>query len=143
MEVKADMFKYKIIIFICVGLVITSNLFAQKNSFAKETPSDCEYVRHALDESLIRTSKNENSNVIFIFRLGKDENSKKILAQRVKTVKSHLKFRVPNFNRFVIAEGEKNSGLGKLEIYVEGRLVWELYAKKNLDIGYNCLEEPY
>lgn len=134
----------KNVVILSVALILTTfNIFAQTKQPVEEVPSNCEYVRVALDNSLYETTETEDSNVIFIFRLGKKETSKTLNNRRMDTVEKHIKFRVPDFDRYIVAVGRKNNGLGKVEIYVKGKLTWELFAKKNKDLGYDCLEEPF
>lgn len=130
-------------VIMCLGAVFTISHFAQKGSLDGESPSNCEYVRHSIDSAIVDTLKTTDSKLIFIFRPGTGENSKKIIETRMKTVENHIKLRVPNFERAILATGSKRNGLPVVEIYVEGKLEWQILAKKGGDLGYDCLEEPY
>ena len=131
--------KYTVLLLIFLSLFFHFRLFSQSKS-GEEIPTECEAMRALLDNSLIRISQNEDASLIFIFRLGKSEKSRKVISRRMETIKNFFKFRIPAFNRFVLAEGERTAGLGKLEIYIDGKLTYELFAKKNADLGDDCLE---
>ncbi len=109
----------------------------------KEIPSHCEHVRGILDSVLVQGANTEDSDVILIFRLGKGERSKKVINRRMEVVRNHINFRQQNPKKFILAEGEKTNGLGKVEIYIKGKLTEVLFAKKNVNLGYDCLEEPF
>lgn len=132
-----------IVCFVIVAAIRPSALSAQSPVTKSETPSNCEELRHILDESILSAAGANAARVIFIFTFGKQENSKALMDRRMKTVKNHIIFRSANVNRFLFAQGEKNQGLGKLEVYIKGKLEWELYAKRNSDFGYDCLKEPF
>lgn len=131
-----------LLLLVCLLLFCPNILFPQSKS-VKEYPSDCEHVRHILDQTLAQTSNLENVSTIIIFRLGRNETSRKVIDRRMKLVKNHIKFRNQKIGRFLLAEAEKTNGLGKLEIYIAGKLTGELFAKKNANFGYDCLEEPF
>ncbi len=133
--------KHLVILMIWLQLFIPSNLLSQIKS-DKEIPSDCEYVRAILDATFAQGSNSEDSNVILIFRLGKGERSKRVTNRRMELVRNHINFRQQNLKKFVLAEGEKNNGLGKVEIYIKGKLTEVLFAKKNATLG-NCSEEAF
>jgi hypothetical protein len=56
----------------------------------------------------------------------------------MELVRNHINFRKQNPEKFVLAEGEKTNGLGKVEIYIKGKLTEVLFAKKNVNLGYDC-----
>lgn len=134
--------KYSVLFVIFLLVFFQPGVFSQSKS-EKEIPSHCEYVRAILDDSLVRASEIEDAHVIFIFRLGKNEKSRKLINQRMELVRNHIKFRKQDPDRFILAEGEKTNGLGKLEIYIAGKLAGVIFAKKNANFGYDCLEEPF
>lgn len=103
-------------------------------------PSTCEEVRHAYDEAIAHSQKSSESKVIVIFREGKNETKKGLIKLRMKALSQHIKFRGSPFERFVLATGEKAPELGTLEIYIEGRLEWQLFAAPNALFGDDCTE---
>ncbi|MER3633214.1 MAG: hypothetical protein C4325_14525 [Blastocatellia bacterium] len=113
---------------------------AQKQTRQVDKPSECEYVRQALDESIFASINDQESTVIFILRKGRGEFGEKILSKRVAAIRAHLNFRKADPTRFVIAESDRTNGLGKLEIYIKGRLAWELFAARNTLFGFKCGE---
>lgn len=130
-------------VIVFLGAVFTISHFAQKRLLDAESPSNCEYLRHSIDTAIVDTLTTADSKLIFIFRPGTGENSNKIIARRMKTVENHIKLRVPSFDRAILATGSRRNGLPAVEIYVEGKLKWQILAKKGGDLGYDCLEEPY
>jgi hypothetical protein len=128
-------------IVVAAGSLSVSTI-AQKLDPQKQSASTCEEVRHAFDESLVRMS-NHNSTLIFIIQLGSRENPVKSNKIRVNTIENHIKMRWPAFSNYVIAQTGASKGLAKLSIFIEGKLVFELFANRNADWGYNCRTEPF
>lgn len=103
-------------------------------------PTTCEYIKNALDYSLIEAVKTEDSTIKFIFYSGRGENSKALNQSRMSFIKKYLDFRNPDFNQIVFAQGEKKTNLGKIEIYVRGELEWEIFLEKNKSGWSSCVE---
>jgi hypothetical protein len=97
----------------------------------KERPSECEYIRHALDYTLLDAKSAPDSRVILVFYLGKTEFLRNLTLTRMSNVEKFLKTEVPTLEYFVVSEGKRRQGLGKVEIYIKGELRWELFFKKN------------
>src|SRR3712207_3198184 len=106
--------KHLALYIIFLQLLFQFSLLSQSRS-DKETPSNCEDTRAMLDLSLVQAAEIKDSYIIYIFHLGKDEKSKKVINRRMDVVRNHIKFRNPTFNRHVLAEGEKIDGLGSVE----------------------------
>lgn len=106
----------------------------------EERVSTCEYIKNRLDYSLINSKENKDSYIIFIFRLGKSETQTGLTDSRIKLVKDYLKNRKGNLSQFVVATGEPNSDLGKVEIYSDGKLFSELVFKKDKSDKDFCVE---
>jgi len=134
----------KILIFVALCIWFGSSygsegyVFAQNtDAIEKEEPSGCEYIKHSLSDSLIEAKQNENSSIIFIFYLGKKDSVKNVTERRIKNIETYLKAEIPDLKQFVIAEGKRRNGLGKVEIYIKGNLVWQLFFRKN---ATDCVE---
>jgi hypothetical protein len=128
--------------------VIFSVLFIWGNSYAQNSDTvkisknqitSCEYIKNALDYSLIDSKKLEGSSLIILLHSGENE-SKNINESREKFIKKYLNFRNPNFSQIVFAQGERNTQLGKAEIYIGGKLEWKFFFRKNKTGWNSCVE---
>jgi len=117
---------------VCFCISLHSKVIAQTR------PSTCEEARHAFDESISSWLRSKERFVIFVFHKGMDETAQDIIDKRMKSVVAHINFRGVDDRHFVMAEGKKRNGLGKLDIYVEGQIALELYAAQNAEIGADC-----
>ncbi len=102
-----------------------------KPNDSRETPTGCEYMRHALDYVLIDAKNDENLNVILITYLGNKEFLRNLRQIRIKNIETFLEVGNPDLKQIIIAEGKRRYGLGKIEIYLRGKLEWELFFGKN------------
>lgn len=133
-------FRIYVVCFLCLFFLSPLSVAGQS---AVQTPANCEQFRHEIDEALVNMNEETDSVLIFIFKPGAKENSKKLLKKRVASIESFIKSRSSKFSKYVVAEAPKASGLGKLEIYLKGRLISELYIKHKSVLGYNCSSESY
>ena len=119
----------------------TTNLFAQQKTNFKtvSSASTCETVKYNLDYAVINNNKIEGATLLLIFRLGKGESSTKLTKLRMIGFESYIKLRDPN-HKYIMAESARNEGLGKIEIYVGGKLEGELFMKKNKSGWDSCIE---
>jgi hypothetical protein len=96
-----------------------------------ELPSSCEYFSAVLDSSIIEHRRlseglsGKESFLILIFKPGQLEKQKTIEA-RIAKIRKHLQVRGQDLASTIFAVGERTSGLGKLEIYLDGKLFGEL-----------------
>lgn len=124
-----------------LGLSITCLFLAVGGQVAPRSdnaPSTCEEVRHAYDEAIAHSQKSNQSKIIFIFREARKETKRDLTRLRIRALIQHVRFRGSEPGSFVFARGEKAAKLGTLEIYVEGRLEWQLFASKNATFGTDC-----
>jgi hypothetical protein len=122
---------------------ITAVSSAQVKALKKvaDDPTTCEYIKNALDYARMGTRKVENSYLLLIFRPGRAEKSTSISEDRTKFIRSILLSRDPTFDRqLVMAQGKVVNDLGRLEIYVGGKLEWDVYFKKNKAGWDSCIE---
>lgn len=122
-------------------LGFTSDILGQTTKTQK--PSTCEEVRNAYDQSITSSISSEQRRVILIFRQGSRESSRLVFESQSRGFRKHARFRGADLSRFVFAQGERVVGLGKLEIFVEGKLTWELYASRGVVFGSDCLSESF
>ena len=106
----------------------------------KPTPQTCEYLKNALDQSLVSARENENSFLILIFRPGSDERSTSYSRNRTKFIKRYLHLKDGVFSNLIIAQSEPSSKLGRLEIYISGEKRWDMYFVKNRSGFDSCVE---
>jgi len=102
----------------------------RKQEVVKQVPADCDYIRTLLDNAMYETQNSKGSYLIIVFRSGKQEKSPKTNEIRMKQVESFIKFRKA-IDRYVLAEGDEVDGLGKAEIYIEGKLKEGFFFKSN------------
>lgn len=131
--------KQKIILLLMICLMAFATP-SQKKLSKLDVPSECEFVRHALDESILSSLNDKESMIIFILRKGRGELSDKILKKRADAIRAHFNFRKADKSRLLIAASDRTDGLGKLEIYVKGKLAWELFASRYELFGSKCSE---
>lgn len=95
-----------------------------------QEPVECDAALAYLDDAFLNTIKLAGTNLIIIARLGSGERSSQLNKSRLSWIKSYMSNRVPDL-KYVIAEGGKVSGLGRVELYVGGRLLHTMPIKKN------------
>jgi hypothetical protein len=136
------MLKYFFLSFIIFPGFFILHVAGQSDS-QQEKASTCEEARSVYDEAIAYSLRSSDKNVILIFSEGRNENQKALIERRIKAVKEHIRFRGVNNQSFVFAVGERVSGLGRLDIYVDGKKAWTLYAGRNAQLGSDCLAEPF
>ncbi len=82
--------------------------------------------------------------MIAIARLGSGESSKELSRRRLENVRVYLRNRLSE-GKLVVAAGETVKGLGRVEMYVGGKLVEALLANRNKDLCVACcdIDENY
>src|SRR4030095_11452473 len=82
----------------------------------------CETTKAELD-GIAQVANERDSNVIIIARLGAGEPRRSVNRLRLAQVRDWLLMvRGYSQDRIVIAEGERVSGLGQVEVYIRGKL---------------------
>lgn len=106
------------------------------------TPGGCELNAAALDsvrnEALEKVR--EDGVVIVIARLGNDETSRVHNRRRLLAVKGYLSRYGLHAQRIVTAEGERVSGYGRVELYIDGKLRIVLLANRNRGLCVECCD---
>src|SRR5712664_2540520 len=87
---------------------------------------NCEDLLLELEEAVKRVQQKDDSYLILIARLGDGERSRRLNVVRLKPFETYLQ-RFVGVRR-VLAEGTRVKGKGRIELYVDGRLVrtWEV-----------------
>jgi hypothetical protein len=106
-----------------VVLFSASPSAAQTAVVRPEKPIDCETFQAHLDHVIIEWTKQKESHLILIARLGTGEKDHRLNRARLAYVEDYLK---SHKVQYVLAEGTKVKGLGRLEVYVSGRLAMSI-----------------
>ena len=126
-----------------VVLLISSSAIA----FAQKSVSNyCEEHSAFLDVISQKALVGEGKDgvVIAIARLGSGESSKELSRRRLENVRVYLLNRLPE-GKLIIATGERVNELGRVEMYLGGKLVETLLANRNKDLCVACcdIDESY
>jgi hypothetical protein len=97
---------------------------------------NCEVALAYLYQLASRVNEAKDPYVVVVARLGRGEKSERISWVRLNSAKGFLKERSPG-TTVVAAAGERVRGLGQLEFYVGGRLLYVLPYRRdaNVDCG--------
>ena len=106
-------------------LVVPSE--GQSVTVRPEKPINCEDFQAHLDHVIIEWQKLEGTYLILIARLGTGERDKQLNRARLDYVEPYLKTRNV---RYLRTEGDRVKGLGRLEVYVGGRLAMSIPIQK-------------
>lgn len=125
---------------LCVFIVANAFISAQgqekESTTSSEIPTTCEVSQRTLDtiHELAQSGK-----IIIIARLGNGETSNSLANTRLKKAKQYLEsaWKRPS-QTIIVAIGEKALGLGRLELYVNGVLIHEIFARKKKNIPTFC-----
>ena len=93
-------------------------------------PMECEGAATRLDFAVVNTRKLEGAYLILIARLGTGEFSRSLNQARLSTVEEYVLRRGSDL-KYVLAQGSRVKGLGRLEVYVGGKLAEIMPLRKN------------
>ena len=120
----------------CVGVAQTNTQGSQKREPPEaQVPMECEAAASRLDFAVIDTKKSPDTYLIIVARLGTGEPAN-LNQIRLSNAKEYVLRRGTDL-KYVLAVGDRTSGLGRLEVYVGGRLTQIMPFEKNAK-GY-CL----
>jgi hypothetical protein len=129
----------KLLLFGFFGVIVfSSNGYSQVKS--EEVSTTCEYIKNALDYSIVDWTNRKDTSIIFIFHRGATENGKTIIKARMNLIEEYLNSKNGEISH-VFAEGKPTTGLGRIDIFIEGKLRWQIVARKN-DANI-CDKEPH
>ncbi len=97
---------------------------------SSEKPEPCETAASYLDLAVIDTRKLEKSYLIIIARLGTGEKSSRLNKERLEVVEEYVLRRGSDL-KYILAEGSRVKGLGRIELYVGGQLYRVMPLEKN------------
>ncbi len=132
--------KISLLAMLCFGVSQVVNGQEAPPFESPKTPVNCEMALSYVNDALVRYSSktsNTDSFLIVIFRLGDGENFPNLNLKRMETLKSYIQSVDKKQNiKAVFAQGERVKGLGTIEIYMDGKLLYSLPIEKrrNLDI---------
>lgn len=93
-------------------------------------PMECEGAATRLDFAVVNTRKLEGAYLILIARLGTGESSRSLNQARLSGVEEYV-LRTGSDLKYVLAQGSRVKGLGRIEIYVGGQLADIMPLRKN------------
>jgi len=93
-------------------------------------PMECEGAATRLDFAVVNTRKLEGAYLILIARLGTGEFSSSLNQARLSGVEEYVR-RTGSDLKYVLAQGSRIKGLGRIEIYVGGQLAEIMPLRKN------------
>ena len=93
-------------------------------------PMECEGAATRLDFAVVNSRKLEGAYLILIARLGAGEFSRSLNQARLSSVEEYVLRRGSDL-KYVLAQGSRVKGLGRLEVYVGGKLADIIPLRKN------------
>jgi hypothetical protein len=102
----------------------------QPDKLLDQWPMECEGAATRLDFAVINTRKLEGTYLILVARLGSGEVSRSLNQTRLKSVEQYV-LRSGADLKYVLAQGSRLKGLGRVEVYVGGQLVEIMPLRKN------------
>ena len=112
-------------------------LKAQEDSkeplFRPERPVNCEDFQGYLDDSILRWQRLKDTYLVIIVRSGTGEREHELNKLRLKYIEEYLR---RHKVEYIGAEGERVKGLGRMELYVGGRLISVIPIARN--VGRVC-----
>jgi hypothetical protein len=94
-----------------------------KPLYAPHQPIYCEDLRGYLDEAILRWHELQGTYLIVIARPGTGEKAGSLGRIRLRQVEIYLRQRYEGKINYLLAEGSRVDGLGRIEVYVGGKLL--------------------
>jgi hypothetical protein len=92
-------------------------------------PINCEEASRYMDDAIGRSARTKESYLIVVIRPGLHETAQKLNSMRLMQIKGYLDY--TRFERFVVSFGERTDSTGRIELYVEGKLLYTFPLRKN------------
>lgn len=105
--------------------------------------TSCEENEARLDQILFRWLKDSESEntLIVVGRLGSGETSARTNRYRLHNAREYLLRRhADKRSSILVAEGERRTGLGQVEFYLNGKLIDTLLVRKTRPLCVDCCE---
>ena len=100
---------------------------SQRVTVRPDKPINCEDFQAHLDHAIIDWLNVKETYMIVITRLGTGERGRKLNRARQAYIQDYL---TRKNVQYVFAEGDRVEGLGRLEVYVGGRLTMSIPTKR-------------
>jgi hypothetical protein len=114
-----------------------------QNSVHEIQPENCEYNIYQLEIANHEAGKDRLLTIMA--RLGDGERQRNLNWRRLENARTYLTeyIKVRDPKKIVLAEGERVSGFGRIELYIEGKLFSVIAVRRNGDliVGYCEPEE--
>lgn len=128
------------VLFVCIlfgGSASAQDVPVKPYVYERFDGTHCETTKAALD--LIAQRAGQDGFIIIIARLGTKEYSRTLNRERMQLLADfmHNTRGVPR-ERIVLAEGKRVRGLGRVEIYLKGRLFTVFTINRNKDLARGC-----
>ncbi len=94
-----------------------------------QAPVECDTALSYLDHALAEAFELKDAHLIVVARVGTGERLR-VNRERLSGIEEYMKRKFPSL-KYVMAEGSKVNGLGRVELYVGGRLLYAMSIKKN------------
>ena len=128
-------------------LCVSTNIFAQEQGIKLEDIANydkrlinCE--QYSADISTMRSVFSEliekSDFLVLVARLGKGETNRKFNQRRLHNIRERLIAAGIDPKKFIVAEWEKVGGLGRVEVYVGGKLIEVFPVPRNRDVCVEC-----
>ena len=115
-----------------VAVLIVFTLLCWEHVVAQSKPfvgRNCEGVLSLIETAAVDALKEPNASIIVIARLGTHERSRRLNELRLKAVLK--RFADKARNSVVGAIGSRTKGMGRIELYVNGELLYAIAYPKN------------
>lgn len=98
-----------------------------------ERPLNCETTLVLMENirRLIQAGTDKRSVLILIARRGNGEKSQTLNRRRLANVRRGLEYTLGIVKPIVVAEGERVNGFGRVEVYLDGKFIGVLLARRN------------
>jgi hypothetical protein len=137
----------RFLIFVLLGILCcqAQPIYGQvKDSSRSEFVTSCEENEAKLDQisKLVADDTDVESFLVVIAHAGSGELSTDLISNRLYNATEYVLVRSPSIRRqrIITARGEKTSGLGRVDFYFNGKIVEQLFAKKNRTLCVDCCE---
>lgn len=129
------------VILAAAALLLSASAAAQKQTLepvaggigVAAEPLNCETTFQLMEDvrKLVNAEADEQAVLILIARLGSGERSRTLNRRRLDNVRKGLQVTLSITKPIVTAEGERAHGFGRVEVYLAGKFVGALLARRN------------
>lgn len=98
----------------------------------------CEFMKAAIDVSIIENSKLKDAHLIFLLRPGLKERFSKLSRKRIKALRACLDNRRFRQDNIIFATSEARDEYASIEIYSKGILSYRVYLRYKGNVNFVC-----